>query len=116
MKSLVCIILINFLWVAPSFGYSKPGNPGPWGELVVSNIYLEAPDAVIDIASKPDPVPRWTFPGLSVGMVNDLLIQSGVDMEQVKRWYNGYNFLGDKVYNPFDILLFIRNQRTFMLV
>ncbi len=37
----------------------------------------------------------------------------GVDMEQVKRWYNGYNFLGDKVYNPCDILLFIRNQRMF---
>jgi len=37
----------------------------------------------------------------------------GVDMEQVKRWYNGYNFLGDRVYNPFDILLFIKNQRTF---
>ena len=37
----------------------------------------------------------------------------GVDMERVKRWYNGYNFLGDSVYNPFDILLFIRNQRTF---
>ena len=37
----------------------------------------------------------------------------GVDMEQVKRWYNGYNFLGDRVYNPYDILLFIRNQRTF---
>ena len=30
----------------------------------------------------------------------------GVDMEQVKRWYNGYNFLGDSVYNPYDILLF----------
>ena len=37
----------------------------------------------------------------------------GVDMEQVKRWYNGYNFLGDSVYNPFDILLFIKNQRMF---
>ena len=37
----------------------------------------------------------------------------GVDMEQVKRWYNGYNFLGDKVYNPYDILLFIRNQQMF---
>jgi hypothetical protein len=37
----------------------------------------------------------------------------GVDMEQVKRWYNGYNFLGDKVYNPYDILLFIKNQRMF---
>ena len=30
----------------------------------------------------------------------------GVDMEKVKGWYNGYNFLGDTVYNPFDILLF----------
>ena len=37
----------------------------------------------------------------------------GVDMEQVKRWYNGYNFLGDKVYNPFDILLFIKNDYEF---
>jgi len=37
----------------------------------------------------------------------------GVDMEQVKRWYNGYNFFGDKVYNPYDILLFIRNHGVF---
>lgn len=29
------------------------------------------------------------------------------DMAKVKDWYNGYNYLGDKVYNPFDILLFI---------
>ncbi len=31
----------------------------------------------------------------------------GVDMEKIKKWYNGYYYLGDKVYNPFDILLFI---------
>jgi hypothetical protein len=37
----------------------------------------------------------------------------GVDMEEVKRWYNGYNFLGDKVYNPYDILLFIKNNYVF---
>ncbi|MFZ4801932.1 MAG: ATP-binding protein [Chlorobium sp.] len=37
----------------------------------------------------------------------------GVDMEQVKRWYNGYNFLGDSVYNPYDILLFIKNNYEF---
>ncbi len=36
-----------------------------------------------------------------------------VDMEQVKRWYNGYNFLGDSVYNPYDILLFIKNNFEF---
>ncbi len=34
----------------------------------------------------------------------------GVDLEKLKLWYNGYNFLGDKVYNPFDILLFIKNK------
>ena len=37
----------------------------------------------------------------------------GVDMEKVKVWYNGYNFLGDTVYNPFDILLFIKNHCVF---
>ena len=29
-----------------------------------------------------------------------------VDMKKVKRWYDGYNFLKDNVYNPFDILNF----------
>lgn len=31
----------------------------------------------------------------------------GVDLNMVKTWYNGYNFLGEPVYNPFDILLFL---------
>jgi hypothetical protein len=38
---------------------------------------------------------------------------AGVDMEKVREWYNGYNFLGEKVYNPFDILLFIKNKCVF---
>jgi hypothetical protein len=33
----------------------------------------------------------------------------GVDLDKLKVWYNGYNFLKDDVYNPFDILLFIDN-------
>jgi hypothetical protein len=33
--------------------------------------------------------------------------------ELVKKWYNGYNFLGDRVYNPFDILKFIKNNYVF---
>jgi len=33
-----------------------------------------------------------------------------VDLEKLKVWYNGYNFLKDDVYNPFDILLFIANK------
>lgn len=41
---------------------------------------------------------------------------SGVDMQELKRWYNGYNFLGlesQKVYNPFDILLFISKGKQY---
>ena len=38
----------------------------------------------------------------------------GVDREQLRRWYNGYNFLGDKlVYNPHDILHFIDRSQSF---
>ncbi|MCB4205589.1 ATP-binding protein [Deferribacterales bacterium Es71-Z0220] len=36
-----------------------------------------------------------------------------VDLEKVKKWYNGYNFLKDNVYNPFDILQFISNEFLF---
>lgn len=32
---------------------------------------------------------------------------AGVDMKELREWYNGYSFLGEPVYNPFDILLFI---------
>ncbi|MCX7870679.1 MAG: ATP-binding protein [bacterium] len=30
-----------------------------------------------------------------------------VNIEEVREWYNGYNFLSDKVYNPFDVLLYL---------
>lgn len=37
----------------------------------------------------------------------------GVDMVELKSWYNGYNFLGSDMYNPFDILLFISNNHKY---
>ncbi len=37
----------------------------------------------------------------------------GANMEKVKRWYDGYYFMGDHVYNPFDILLFLDNNHIF---
>jgi len=37
----------------------------------------------------------------------------GVNLERLKAWYNGYNFLKDRVYNPFNILLFIKNEYVF---
>ncbi len=37
----------------------------------------------------------------------------GADFEKIKLWYNGYKWLGEGVYNPFDILLFISNNKAF---
>jgi len=37
----------------------------------------------------------------------------GVDLERLKNFYNGYNFLKDDIYNPFDILQFITNDKVF---
>ena len=34
----------------------------------------------------------------------------GLDREEIRRWYNGYNWLGEPVYNPFDLLLLFRNR------
>ena len=36
-----------------------------------------------------------------------------VDWNKLKEWYNGYNFLGETVYNPFDILLFIDKGKSY---
>jgi hypothetical protein len=35
----------------------------------------------------------------------------GIDLAEVRAWYNGYNWLGEKVYNPFDILLFLKQKK-----
>ncbi|HIC78311.1 MAG TPA: hypothetical protein EYP02_03925, partial [Sulfurovum sp.] len=37
----------------------------------------------------------------------------GVDLVELKKWYNGYNFLGVGVYNPFDILLFFSKDKIY---
>ena len=38
----------------------------------------------------------------------------GVDREQLRHWYNGYNFLGkERFYNPYDVLTFIKRSQSF---
>ena len=37
---------------------------------------------------------------------------AGLDRDEIRRWYNGYNWLDDeKVYNPFDILLLFQKRK-----
>jgi len=35
------------------------------------------------------------------------------DMERVQQWYNGYNYLSEPIYNPYDILKFISGKFKF---
>ena len=37
----------------------------------------------------------------------------GVNMNDLKKWYNGYNYFGEPLYNPYDILLFFSNHGEF---
>jgi hypothetical protein len=39
---------------------------------------------------------------------NDYL--QGLNLDEIKEWYNGYYFLQDTLYNPFDILLYLKNR------
>ncbi len=34
----------------------------------------------------------------------------GLDRERIRRWYNGYNWRGEAVYNPFDVLLLFQKR------
>ncbi len=47
------------------------------------------------------------------GYLGEEIRRHNVDLEEVKEWYNGYNFLGDSLYNPFDILKFVKNKCVF---
>ena len=34
----------------------------------------------------------------------------GLDRDAIRRWYNGYNWTGEAVYNPFDLLLLFQKR------
>ncbi len=35
---------------------------------------------------------------------------AGLDRDDIRRWYNGYNWTGEAVYNPFDLLLLFQKR------
>jgi hypothetical protein len=34
-----------------------------------------------------------------------------VDLKKIQRWYDGYNFKGDDLYNPYNVLMFLWEKR-----
>jgi len=56
-----------------------------------------------------------TITGYTHGDLQEIFSErlEGVDLELVRKWYNGYNYFGEPIYNPFDILLFLSNSCKF---
>jgi hypothetical protein len=63
-----------------------------------------------DITLDPDyaTICGYSHDELSATFADRLL---GVDIQKLRLWYDGYNFMGDHVYNPFDILLFLKHHQ-----
>jgi len=51
--------------------------------------------------------------GYTESDVDDVFAQElpGLDREQIRLWYNGYNWTGEAVYNPFDLLLLFQKRK-----
>jgi hypothetical protein len=56
-----------------------------WGELVTSDIELEAPEEYVAYELKNIRPPQWQFPGLDLGQVRGLLGTCGLTPEQIAR-------------------------------
>ncbi len=60
-------------------------RPGPWGELEIRSLYLEAPDARVDGLKHPSTTTGWNFPGGSEAMLLALWERAGLSKETQAR-------------------------------
>ena len=67
-------------------------RPGPWGDLEVRTVYLEAPDALLAAVAKPNSVTRWVFEQMSESGVRDLLQKHGVPAPMIARLFDPASF------------------------
>ncbi len=54
-------------------------KPGPWGDLEVRAMYLEAPDSLIATVPKPNTVVSWMFPGATPASLKQLFDRAKLD-------------------------------------
>lgn len=58
---------------------------GPWGNLEVRTVYLEAPDSLLAAIAKPNSVTRWVFEQTTEAAVRDLILRCGVPAATVTK-------------------------------
>ena len=63
---------------APAKEQVEAGHPGPWGELEISSMYIEAPDYLLDTVQRPNSIPIWNFPGGTESSLRELFTKAGL--------------------------------------
>ena len=58
---------------------------GPWGELQVRTVYLEPPENILAIVSKPSSVTRWTFEQTTEKGVREIMEKAGLPAAVIGR-------------------------------
>ena len=56
----------------------EAGHPGPWGDLEISPMYIEAPDYLLDTVQRPNSKPVWNFPGGTESSLRSLFTKAGL--------------------------------------
>ncbi|MCX6918243.1 MAG: hypothetical protein NTX41_02970 [Verrucomicrobia bacterium] len=78
-KSLSIWILLSVTLFKPLLllaAHEEPfwkAKPGPWGDLEVRTVYLEAPDTLVAAVAKPNSVTRWVFEQTTESAVRGVL-------------------------------------------
>lgn len=73
------LIAFGALLLAPCVAWAAheepvwKAKPGPWGDLEVRTVYLEAPDSLLAAVAKPNSVTRWVFEQTTESAVRDTL-------------------------------------------
>ncbi len=95
-----CADYIRFVFITGISMYSKVSLFS-----VLNNLY--------DLSLNPEyaTICGYTEKDLETVFAAELAGVSESDRQEIRRWYNGYHWRGkEKVYNPFDILLYFRNR------
>ena len=68
-------------------------SPGPWGDLEIRAVYLEAPDSLITTFPKPNSTTRWCFPKATEASLRELCEKASLPAATRERLLNPQRML-----------------------
>lgn len=88
LRSLFSIALVAACLGSTGLFSAEPvweSKTGPWGDLQVRTVYLEPPENILAVVSKPSSVTRWTFEQTTEKGVRAIMTKAGVTSALIDR-------------------------------